>query len=403
MQAVLGGSRGLLAARTVEAALSLARGATTRDGVDVLDATGRPTGQVLRVRAGGGSSVTWSFRPPDRTAGQAGGAAAVRRRARLLVEAGQGSLIALGSQRLRVWTEWLTSRSAAGDEWARFDLGVFVVTNPGALEDDGLLLTRTLDLADKTYLWSQRQLSEPLHVPAGTAVLDYVRTDLGSRFGETRFALPTSTATLPLARTFERGTPLLQVYGSLLEAVGLDQLTADESGLATTAPLAELAARAVEHVYGAGRGKVLPQGQLEPLLPVLPNVLRFSARQGPSLGNAEGNGLRTLRNQSTGPASIDARGFEVELRVDVEAADQQSLDAVAAADAQLYFAGGGERWRGTVGLNPLHSDRDVIGLVLPRLGLAAGPAWLVTEWTYPLGARTDQAGATMPITAERRV
>jgi hypothetical protein len=307
----------------------------------------------------------------------------------------------LNARKLRLWTEWLLLDGS----WARFGLGVFLVVTPGALTDDGMRVTRSLTLADKTYRWANTFLPEPLNVAAGTGIMQFVRSRLSSRFGETRFALPTSTATLGQSRTFEAGTSELELMSLLLEAAAHDQLTVDETGAATTTPLATLAGKGAEIIYGANQGKVVEAGQVEPLLPTLPNVVRFSARQGPSLGNVEGNGLRTVRNQSTGPASIDARGGtgvgEVELRVQVEATTQAELDAIATADAQRYMAGGGTRWSGRVALNPRAGDRDVIGVELPRLGVTG--VFNVTEWTYPLSPITSPDAVLMPVTAEWRV
>ena len=93
---------------------------------------------------------------------------------------------------------------------------------------------------------------------------------------------------------------------------------------------------------------------------------------------------------------------EVELRVEVDADTQEALEAVADADSQRYFAGGGERFTGQVALNPRHGNRDVIGINLPRLATGGG-AWLVTEWSMQLGDFTDAGSALMTVTAERRV
>jgi hypothetical protein len=261
-----------------------------------------------------------------------------------------------------------------------------------------------LQLLDKSWLWSTTHLAGPVPVPAGTVIVGWVKADLTARFGETRFAIASSDAVLTQDRVFEPGMSWLDVYSRLLEAAGLDQLTADEAGRPAAQALTALAGKGVEHTYGPGLGKVVTAGQVEPLLSSLPNVVRFSARQGPSLGNVEGNGLAIRRNRSTGPASIDARGGqEVTVTVDVDADDQMVLEQVADADCQRFFAGGGMRWSGRVGLNPRHSDRDVIGLVLPGLDLPVGQAWQVTEWTYPLAQPTDEQAVTMPVTAERRV
>lgn len=394
MQDLLGGPRAGLARADVAEALALGRGATVRHGADVLTGGDVPTDARLRFESG---SVTWSYRAPDRVTGQSQDVAAVRRRATLRVPAGQP--VNLTGGRLRLWTE-MRLRTGA---WARFHLGVFVVVTPGALEDDGTRLLQQLVLADKSHTWQNDLLVEPVTVPGGTVIVDYVKTDLTARYGETMFAIAGSPALLEQTRTFEPGTSRLELYSQLLEAAAMDQLTADEDGRPASQALALLAGRGPEQTYGPGAGKVLSAGTVEPLLPTLPNVVRFSARQGPSLGNVEGNGLAIRRNTSTGPASIAARGGRaVPVTVDVEADSQAVLEAIADADCQRYFAGGGLRWVGKVGLNPRHSDRDVIALELARLGLTGG-AWSVTDWTYPLQPISGEQAVLMDLTAERRV
>lgn len=380
----------------VQEALSLSRGMTARHGVDVLNLSDRPTGETLRFESKG-SSVSWDYRAADRVTGQSVDARATRRRATLAI-VGNVS-VNLNAVRLRVWTEW---RLLDGS-WARFYLGVFVIVNPGSVVDDGVLIRRTIECADKSYRWANDILEDPVFVPSGTVVVDYIKSDMTSRYGETSFAIASSSYALTADRVFEAGLSRLEVYSKLLESAGFDQLTADELGKPAAQSLAALAGKGREHIYGAGQGKILTAGQVEPLLPTLPNVVRFSARQGPSLGNIEGNGLRTVKNQSTGPASIDARnGEEVVLRVDVDAENQTILDEIAAADAQRYFAGGGLRFTGDVAVNPRASDRDVVGIELPRLSLTGG-TWMVTSWQYPLSDYADEAGALMRITAEMRV
>jgi hypothetical protein len=283
--------------------------------------------------------------------------------------------------------------------WVRFYLGVFLATVPPA-NDDGIIVRYPLTLADKAYRWGNTFLTNTLVVAATTNPVDWVKADMASRFGETTFAITSTTVTLTGAMVFEAGTSLLAVYNALLKVAAFDDLTADENGRPASVPLADIAGRGPEHEYGPGLGKILTAGSVEPLLPTLPNVVRFTARQGPTLP-VEGNGIRTKYNQSTGPASIDQRGEQVELRVDVDAENQTQLDAIAAADAQRYMAGGGLRFVGKVGLNPRHGDRDVVSLTKPRLGLT--DTWLVTAWAYPLRPIVDDSAVLMDVTFERRV
>jgi hypothetical protein len=396
MQALLGTPRENLRAEDVAEALALGRGANVRHGVDVLDMSDTPTGQTIPFEPGG--KVEWSYHAPDRVTGSTGEVAAVRRQAELTIPA--DAPVNLLGVRLRIWTEW----QMLNGDWARFYLGVFTIVNPGARVDDGLIRRRSLQLADKSYLWANKTSTEPLYIPAGTDVLSYIRSGASTFFNETRFAL-SGTGALTQPRIFEAKTSYLEIWSTLLEAIGNEQVTADELGRLASSPMQDRTNRGVEYTYGAGAGKILTAGSVEPLLPSLPNVVRFVSRQAnPSLGTVEGNGLRTKRNQSVGPGSIDARGgTEVEVRAEVEADDQATLDIIANADAQRYFAGGGLTFSGKVALNPRHSDRDIIALNLPRLGVTGDQSWTVTGWTYPLGSMRNPDDALMDITAERRV
>lgn len=390
MQQLRGGPRTAFTEAQVRGVLAHTGGTKVRHGVTVLRSDGTVVNAPdFQVESG---EVTWSYRPPDRVDTITNEAAEVRRTATLTI--GPTSL-AVELFRYLLWTEMQVTATT----WMRFHLGVFVSTNP-PLSDDGTVVRRTLKLADKTYRYRQRELAETVVVEAGTNPVEYIIDDLADRFGETAFSIPATDVTLSEAMVFEAGTSYLALYNALLEAAAYDQLTCDEDGRPRSVPLADLAGQGPEWSYGPAAGKIVTAGEVAPLIEHLPNVVRFIARQGPSLAE-EGNGITTVRNQSTGPASIDQRGEEIEIRVEVDAEGQDELDAIAAADAQRWFAGGGLRFTGEIALNPLHSDRDVIELTKPRLALSG--AWLVTQWTYPLKTINAKDAVLMRITAERRV
>lgn len=389
MQDLLAEPRHELTEAIVLDALSLIGSPRLRWGVEVLDAVDAPTGEAVPVESG---KVTWSYRPPEGGRKSTGAAAEVRRRCDLLVVGDPGFDVV--ARRYRPWIEL----QASTGEWVPWYLGVFLPSNPG-VEDDGVVVRRPLKLADKTYRWSTRKIENPVTVPVGANVVDWVQDRLALIFGETLFSITPSTTTLAETKVFTTGMSELELMNALLETAGYDSLTADEMGRPRSVPLADLAGRGPEWTYGPAAGRVLPGGSVEPLLPTLPNVVRFVARQGPSLPE-EGNGVVTVRNQSTGPGSIDARGEEVFHEVDVEAEGQDELEAIAAAEANRYFAGGGLGVKLRVGINPAHSDRDVIALDKPRLDLSG--EWLVTSWTMPLHAVTNESAVTMDLTAEAR-
>lgn len=390
-QPLIAGPRAGLDEALVAESLTLSRGMTVRHGLDVLDLTGQPTDLVLRTTGG---AVSWTWRSPE-LGGQSGEHIAAVRRSATVDVVGQVPPDLTGV-RVRVWSEWLLLDGS----WARWHLGVFTITNPGAVSTDGVVVTRSLTLADKTHDWLL-PIPRPLYVPGTTVAVGWVKEQLTSVFGETSFAVASSDVTIGGGRTLEAETPHLEVFSRVLEAVGLDQLIADEDGRPASQSLAVLAGQGPFATYGPGAGKMRPEASVQPLLPRIPNVVVFSARQGPSLGNENGNGLATRRNASTGPSSIAARGREVVHRVDVDVDSQAALEAHADANAARWLAGGGDTLTAKVALNPRFSDRDVIAVTHPLLGVSGD--WNVTGWTYPLRPITDEAAVTMPITAERRV
>lgn len=373
--------------------ISLKRGAKVRYGVDVLDHKDQPTGRRLRFMPRG-SQVRWNYRAPDPLAGQSTELAQVRRTGTLVVPWDTD----LELDRLRVWQEW----QLLDGTWARFHLGVFEVLNPLARSDDGDHVTQVLELADKAHEWGSLLLDAPMDFAPGVNPVTWVQDDLRQRFGETRLAFTRSDRVLTEGRTFEAGISRAELWARLLQTVAFGPVVPNEDGVPGSQPLTATTGRAVERSFGPGLAKMQQAGGVAPILPSLPNVVIFSARQGPSLGNVDGNGLRVKRNLDTGPASILARQREKTVTVPVQADSQQVLDEIAEAEAPRYFAGGGLTWTGSIGLNPLAGDRDVLGLAHPQLELTGG-AWECTSWTQELSDMQQPSDVVMAVSAERRV
>jgi hypothetical protein len=373
--------------------LTLVGGRQVRTGVDVLDMDDRPTDEALPLDLGAGGSVDWAFSVPKAWAGPATAQAAVRRTGKITLAGAVD--VDLLARRLRPWMELASPKGTA----VRFWLGVFDVTLPPA-DDDGTVVRRELDLADKSHAWSARTLADPLTVAPGTNLVQWVKDDLASRFGEQRFAFVPSDHTAQQPYTFDTGTTVGDVYAALMDAAAYD-LTVDEQGRPEARPLSQITGASPGFTYGPGLMPITVPGKVEALLPSMPNRVRFAARQGPSLAE-EGNGIVTVTNQSTGPASVDKRGGHVvEQVVTVDAETQDALAEYAAAQAQVIFAGGGLSFTGKVGLNPSLGDRDVLEVIRPRLGLSG--RWSVTAWSLPLGRMNSQDQATMSVTCQQQV
>lgn len=394
MQPLLAGPRAGLTEEQVLGAIG-SPSPMWRHGVSILDGDLNDTGQTLPLDLDAGGEVAWSFRPsaPDAGATETVG---VRRTGRLTTSdaVSDGDLL---SSAFRVWTKGL----APDGTWVRFNLLTGVATLPSR-SDDGTKVAVGFNVAPLEHLWATRTLDDWETVAADDPVLDVIRDDLDTVFGVTQSAFPTpeGDGTLGEDMTFPAGTSYLSKWTRLLNGVGCDQPTTTAAGTPTSRLLADLAGKGPEWTYAPGAGRVVVAGSVDPLDPEVPNVARYVARRGPTLPE-EGNGWVTLRNESSGPASIAARGFEVFRLVQADASNQEELEAFAAADAQRLFAGGGLRAQVRVGLNPLHDDRDVVRLVRPRLGLSG--VWWVTGWRWPIGRFTSAEAATMSLSAELRV
>lgn len=349
-----------------------------RWGVETLNTvTLEPAGIQLDVVEG---SVTWQWRAqPD--AGEHPVEAQVRRTGSLTYRhlPGFNPLALL----YRIWVEM---RGPDG-EWVRWHLGVFTAVMPpyeyeGRSDQDGAIVMRPLDLADRSHFWQSHETDDPIIVEFETDIIQYVQDDLATRFREVDVSGIVGVGIASDDYIFDAGTPWLEVYSQILQAIGNEPLHADEEGRPRSRPVEDPELREAEHNYSFGTTLLAP-ASIEAVNPELPNVLRFVAKRLPSLAE-EGNGIRTMTNDSVGPGSIQQRGGRrVLMRVEIDAQTQEELDAQARALAPFYFAGGGLRLVEQVGLNPRHGDSDVVFLEKPALGIAG--TWIVTSWTISLG------------------
>jgi hypothetical protein len=369
----------------VDASLAWGHSTRVRWGVDLLNSQLEPTGLTVEFTQG---SVAWQWRAQP-VSGQSPVEAQIRRTGSLTYRH-RDEFTPL-SVLYRPWVEM----QAPPDEdavWVRWHLGVFTAIIPpwtyeGRFDRLGPVVWRTLDLADRSHFWQTDQTVDPIVVMAGTDLVQWVKDDLAIRFNEPDTSLvvidsPAKTATQDY--TFDSGTPWLQVYNTLLGAVGNEPLHTTAEGLAASAQLSDPTLRVPEHDYGFGT-TVLPAATVSAVNPDLPNTVRFVARRAPTDElPEEGVWIRTMVNQNNGPASIDQRGGRVvALRVDVDAQSQEELEVQAAALAPFYLAGGGLRYSGQVGLNPRHDDSDVVSMDKPALEITGN--WLVTSWSIQLG------------------
>lgn len=385
MQPLVDGPRTGLSEAEVLASLDPTSGNRVEWGVDVLDTALNETEETLPVDVDTGGTVRWSYRPTDRVNGSGTDVATTRRTASLTIVGDPG--FNLLAHNYRIWMDL---------NRVRWHLGVFACSLPER-RDDGRVVRQTLELADLTWRWRQRLMAEPSVVDADTDVLALISAEMQTLFGITPdFGGASALLDEPLFS--DQHEAWTSRWNQLLQAVGYDQLIADEDGTPTAEPLADIIGREAELTFSPdGPAYSSVATSVSAVLPSIPNVVRFVARRGPTLP-VEGNGWTERRNQSTGPASIDQRGEEVVEIVDVEASDQTVLEAVADGEAARWFAGGGNRIQIAAALHPRLSDRDVVHVTKPRLDLDADTA--ITGWEIPLVRMTTQQAALMNITAE---
>lgn len=336
--------------------------------------------------------VDWSYRPPALWENNTG-KSVVRRTGELSV-VGQPPPWFSFSARVRPYV----LVKLADDSEMRFDIGTFVAAL-SPKRDDGVLIRSSYSLADYSFRISTTELSEPLQWTEDVPLLSQVKAILASVFDITSFVDPPGAYQFKLlseSLVFDVGETYADAINAGLQAIGLDSLVFDEYGELVFKPLSDLG-RSPEWVYSLG-STVVVGGGLSPLMPDVPNVLEFVPARGGAVAPAEGDGLRTVTNQSVGPASIDHRGYEVVKRVVVDADTQGDLDDTAYEHSEYLFAGGGDRLEAQVLLNPLHSDRDYVLLDKPRLGVSGGQ-WNVVGWSILLGAEPT---GIMDLTLERR-
>lgn len=341
-------------------------------------------------------SVRWAHTEPDPDHGS-GQKAKVRRTAEMTT---RGSPPHWFDNFNFIFVPYIEIMSPSLGTWIRFNLGRFHNTLP-TLTDDGTTLTNHFNLADRTYRYATKELTEPINVPSGTDSIDFVHDSLAA-FGETLFSFPATVNTV-IPMTFQPGETYLEMYNTILEAAGFTQLIVDESGTWICSVATDLSARFSEWVYAPlGSGGMLTEASVVPELTDVPNKIIFVPLQGGPTLPVEGNGIRTKINQSTGPSSIDARGETITITRQVNAQNQAALDLIAASEAQRIFAGGGYNIELKVAWNPLHSDSDVITIWKPRLNIPPS-IWLVTSWSIDLKDIVSPDDVTMNIQASRRV
>lgn len=281
--------------------------------------------------------------------------------------------------------------------WVKFYLGEFVSLAPTTDRTQDRIIHR-YRLVDRIQEYARARTFDWYVADIDTNIALLVRDILGDEFGETKFDIPGTSDVLDFDLVFPSGTSWLEVINTCLQSVGWDELSIDSEGRNTTRPSANL--KGVEWHYPEDT-PIVTSAKVEPFVGEIPNVLIFKAKRGPTLPE-EGNGIFTVTNQVIGPLSVDGRdGTIVSEEVLVEASDQNKLQRLALAIAEIRFKGGGDVVRLGVGLNPLHDDKDLVNLRKTDLGIDDQRFW-VSSWSIKMSSSVRDM-ATMSLTLEAAI
>ncbi|HHY95075.1 MAG TPA: hypothetical protein GX513_08715 [Firmicutes bacterium] len=276
---------------------------------------------------------------------------------------------------------WVRLRMPDGG-WAEWPQGVFLLTTPPRRVSRAGVVTREVQAYDLLQVLVDDKLADRYTVSVGTNYIAAVKAVLDGA-GLTRQNLTPTDKTLPADRDWPPGTKKLSIVNDLLGSINYKSLWIDENGTAVAEPYRSPAERAPEYTYRDDEASVIfPEvGQSLDLFGV-PNkwVLVVSQPDRTVLTSTYTN------NNPDSPTSTVSRGRAIVDYREVDAADQASLDAMAARIAfeasQVY-----EQVEFETAIMPFHSDSDVIELHYTKLGIAHKYSEVAWGFDLKAGAR----------------
>lgn len=284
---------------------------------------------------------------------------------------------------------WATLAMPDGGK-VEWPLGVFLLATPERVLTAAGQLARDVEAYDQLLVLNQDKVTDRYTIAAGTAYTTAVAT---IAFGLAASIVP-SALTMPTAMEWEPGTTKLRILNDLLAAINYESAWFNEAGVLICRPYISPSDRATEYDYTVDATKSVLTGDVGQTLDLfdVPNkwvLVKSEADQAPITG--------TYTNTSpTSPTSTVSRGRTiVDFRSETDAADQATIDAKAARAgfeaSQVY-----ENIKFQTLAMPLHSNADVLNIVIP--GLAVAAKYSEHTWDLPL-----EPGAKMAHTVRRVV
>jgi hypothetical protein len=270
---------------------------------------------------------------------------------------------------------WVLLKMPDGD-WVEFPQGIFLLSTPPR-HTDGKTVVREIEAYDQLQILLDDKIIDRYTVQSGANYIEAISAILTGA-GLARQNLTATDKTLPTARDWEPGTSKLSIIGDLLGAINYRSLYIDEHGYAVAQPYVSPAVRASEYTYADNQESVMFGEATEELdLWAIPNRWLLTVTD-PDLEALTAN---YTNDNPDSPTSTVSRGRVIVDHREVEAADQESLNAqvlrIAQESTQQY-----RKIEFFTGLMPIHSDSDVYTFVYSKLGVSE--KFIETEWILPL-------------------
>lgn len=258
---------------------------------------------------------------------------------------------------------------------------------------DGTSDVVRLNLLDKMLVLHEDGLPETYSLPAGTVVTAAV-AQLITEAGETALAITDSPLTLRSPLSWESGTTRLRIINDLLDSIGYFSVWCDGMGRYRVEPYTLPATRRPVREFRAGQdslhGRKMTRDQD---VTSIPNRVIVRTRAG-----YEEPGMQSVwqNTDPTSPFSYQNRGgrWITDTREGVEAADQATLDAMAARIAAEATAPAAS-WSVTHASLPLSPNQVVLFAprgVEPRL-------CVIQEYTASLSVGDDVQATWQEVSA----
>jgi hypothetical protein len=267
---------------------------------------------------------------------------------------------------------------------ARFNLGAYFTNVPDTVTGED---PRTYDVEGYDILEAlDTSVGDSYALSAGTDYLAAVQNILENQ-GYTRFNIdPARTGTtLPT----DRGWPMadnvtwLRVVNDLLSAIGYRGIYSDWNGYLVCEPYQNPAERATEWTYDDGEftAQLGPQQTVKHDYYATPNRW-VGVRSNEIEGEAptEGDGIFIYTNEFEGETSVEARQRTITKRLDIEAADQEALEAAVMRQVANDMSVGTSINADTTP-NPLHWHFDILEVTTKEIGTVRVQQ---TSWTLNL-------------------